>query len=142
MPPNRSGLGSSVLNTTRQIGITLGIAVLGAFVLNRYPVNITSQLTQRGVPDSISTTIANQVAATGAGASKLPLPRHLPISPLALHQAINQAFVDSIKAAFILVGIAMLVSALLAVFLLVGQKWSATETGVELAEAPVTTVVS
>ena len=66
----------------------------------------------------------------------------LPISPLALHQAINQAFVDSIKAAFILVGIAMLVSALLAVFLLVGQKRYATETGVELAEAPVTTVVS
>jgi hypothetical protein len=59
-----------------------------------------------------------------------------------LHQAINQAFVDSIKAAFILVGIAMLVSALLAVFLLVGQKRFATETGVELAEAPVTTVVS
>ncbi len=72
----------------------------------------------------------------------LPLPKHLPIAPLALHQAINQAFVDSIKAVFILVGIAMLVSALLAVFLLVGQKRSATETGVELAEAPVTTVVS
>ncbi len=68
----------------------------------------------------------------------LPLPKHLPIAPLALHQA----FVDSIKAVFILVGIAMLVSALLAVFLLVGQKRSATETGVELTEAPVTTVVS
>src|SRR6266700_2351451 len=62
-PQERSGLGSSILNTCRTVGITLGVAVLGAFVLQQFPGNIASQLTQRGLSDSVSATIAEKIAA-------------------------------------------------------------------------------
>src|SRR2546427_797692 len=48
-PAARAGLGSSVLNTFRLVGFTLGAAVLGTFVLLQFSGNIASQLVQRGV---------------------------------------------------------------------------------------------
>src|SRR5579859_854433 len=134
-PANRSGLGSSVLNTTRQVGIALGIAVLGAFVLNQLPGNITSQLIKRGVSGPMSATIANKIAAAGGGASQAPLSGHLPFPPAVLHQAVNQAFVDSFHGAYLILAIALVVSALLVAFLL-QKKQPATTTSVEAAVAP------
>jgi DHA2 family methylenomycin A resistance protein-like MFS transporter len=80
-PQERSGLGSSILNTSRTIGITLGVAVLGAFVLQQFPGNIASQLTQHGLPDEVRTTIAGKIASAGAGASQAPQPAHPPLPP-------------------------------------------------------------
>jgi EmrB/QacA subfamily drug resistance transporter len=129
-PTNRSGLGSAVLNTTRQIGIALGIAILGAVVLNQLPGNITSQLTGRGAPGPISATIANKIAAAGGGASQAPLSGHLPFPPAELHQAVNQAVVDSFHVAWLILAIALLVTAVLVAFL-VRPKQPATRTSVE-----------
>ncbi len=139
-PPTRAGLGSSMFNTSNRIGNTLGIAVLGAFVVQQFSGNITSQLTQRGVPASISATIANKIAAAGAQASQAPLSGRLPLPPAALHQAINQAFVDALHGSFLIAGIVLLAAAVLVAFLL-QQKRPATRTGVEAAEAQVTTVL-
>ncbi len=36
-PSDRSGLGSSILNTCRTVGILLGVTVLGAIVLQQFP---------------------------------------------------------------------------------------------------------
>jgi DHA2 family methylenomycin A resistance protein-like MFS transporter len=124
-PPQRSGLGSSILNTCRTIGITLGVAVLGAFVLQQFPGNIASQLTQRGLPSPISATIADKIAAAGAGASQAPQPGHLPLPPAALHQAISQAFVDTLHGTFLISAIGLFAAALLVAFLL-WQKQRAT----------------
>lgn len=140
-PQERSGLGSSILNTCRTVGITLGVAVLGAFVLQRFPGNIASQLTQRGLPDSVSATIAGKIAAAGAGASQAPQPGHLPLPPAVLHQAISQAFVDTLHGTFLISGIALLAAALLVAFLL-QQKQQQTGTIVESAGLPETTVAS
>lgn len=115
-PPNRAGLGSSTFNTSRQLGVTLGIAVFGTIVVQFFSSNMVSQLTQRGVSSSLSTTIANRIAAAGADAGNRSLPKHFPISPVALHQAINQAFVDAIHSSFLISGIALLVSALVVAF--------------------------
>jgi EmrB/QacA subfamily drug resistance transporter len=140
-PPTRAGLGSSMFNTSNRLGNTLGIAVLGAFVLQQFSSNITSQLTQRGVPASISATIANKIAAAGAGASQAPGPGHLPLPPAALHQAINQAFVDALHGSFLIAGIALLVTAVLVAFLL-QQKQPATKTSGAPADVQVTTAAS
>jgi EmrB/QacA subfamily drug resistance transporter len=117
-PPQRSGLGSSILNTCRTVGITLGVAVLGAFVLQQFPGNIASQLTQRGLPGPISATIAERIAAAGAGASQAPQPGHLPLPPAVLHQAISQAFVDTLHGTFLISAIGLLAAALLVAFLM------------------------
>ena len=135
-PPDRSGLGSSVLNTSRQMGSTLGIAVLGAYVVQQFARNILSQLTQRGVPASISVAIANNVAASGAQASQALPPGNLPLSPVALHQAISQAFVDALHGSFLISGIALFAVALLAVF---SFQQGRTGKSAELTEAIVST---
>ncbi len=129
-PQERSGLGSSTLNTCRTVGITLGVAVLGAFVLQQFPGNIASQLTQRGLPGPISATIAEKIAAAGAGASQAPQPGHLPLPPAVLRQAISQAFVDTLHGTFLISAIGLLAAALLVVFLM-RPKQPATRMSVE-----------
>jgi EmrB/QacA subfamily drug resistance transporter len=135
-PPTRAGLGSSMVNTSRQVGITLGIAVLGAVVLQQFSGNITSQLTQRGVPVPISTTIADKIAAAGGQASQIHLSGRLPLSQISLHQAVNQAFVDAVHVSFLISGIALLAAGLL-VAILFSYKQRSTVTSAE----PVDSVV-
>ena len=137
-PPTRAGLGSSVNNTSRQVGGALGVAVLGSFVLQQFASNIASQLAQRGVAGPIGATIASRIAAAGAQASQVPLPGRLPLPQAALHQAINQAFVDALHGSFLITGIIMLVTAVLVACLL-WQKQPATKTSVAPAGAGVLT---
>ena len=117
-PPTRAGLGSSVNNTSRQVGTTLGVAVLGTVVVQQFASNIASQLTQAGVPASLGATIASKIATAGAQASQVSLPGRLPLPPAALHQAINQAFVDALHGTFLIAGVGLLVAALLVAFLM------------------------
>ena len=126
-PRERAGLGSSVNTTSRQIGSSLGVAVLGAVVLQQFSSNIVSQLTQAGLPARLGTAIADKIAAAGAQASQVRLSGRLPLPPAALHQAINQAFVDALHVSFLMVGLCMLVTAVLVACLL-RQKQPATKT--------------
>src|SRR5215471_12851403 len=109
-PPQLAGLGSSVNNTSRQVGISLGVAVLGTIVLQQFGSNIVSQLTRRGVPAPLSTTIASKLGSFGAQASQVRLAVRLPLPPTALHQAINQAFVDALHGSYLIAAIAILVA--------------------------------
>ncbi len=126
-PLTRVGLGSSVNNTSRQVGGALGVAVLGTFVLQQFAGNIASQLAQRGVPGPLGAAIASKIVDAGAQASQVPLPGRLPLSPAALHQAINQAFVDALHGSFLIAGISLLVAAVLVAGFL-WQKQPATST--------------
>ncbi len=121
-PAQRSGLGSSILNTCRQLGITLGVAVLGVFVLHQFPGNITSQLMKAGLSPSVSTTIAKKIAAAGAGAHLAPQSGHMPISLAVMHQAIGQAFVDTLHGAFFIAACCLLAAAVLVGFLFQQKK--------------------
>ena len=137
-PPQRAGLGSSVNNTSRQVGGALGVAVLGTVVLQQFSGNIGTQLVQRAYPRQLSATIARNIANAGAQASQIRLPGRLPLSPAVLHQAINQAFVDALHVSFLITGITMLVTAVLVGFLL-WQKQPVPTTSIELhgvREAP------
>jgi DHA2 family methylenomycin A resistance protein-like MFS transporter len=140
-PPERAGLGSSVNNTSRQVGGALGVAVLGSIVLQQFSGNIASQLTQAGVPGPLGAMIASRIAAAGAQASQIPLPGRLPLPPAALHQAINQAFVDALHVSFLIGGITMLVTAILVAFLL-WQKQPAIKTSRVPADAQMLTPVT
>jgi MFS family permease len=117
-PPERAGLGSSILNTGRTVGLSLGVAVLGAVVLQQFPGNIASQLTGRGLPGTVSAAIAQRIASAGAGAGQATQAGRLPLSPAALHQAVGQAFVDALHITFLISASGLLAVALLAAFLL------------------------
>ena len=140
-PLTRAGLGSSVNNTSRQVGGALGVAVLGTFVLQQFTRNITSQLTQVGVPEPLGTTIASRIATAGAQASQIRLSGRLPFPPATLHQAINQAFVDALHGSFLISGIVLLTVALLAAFLLRDSQRQ-TETSGEPTEVSIPTGAS
>ena len=137
-PQARAGLASSLLSTSRQIGASLGVAVLGTFVLQQFSGNIVSQLAQRGVAGPVGARIASKIASAGAQASQIPVSGRLPLSPAALHQAIGQAFVDALRGSFLISGIALLATALL-VMLLFPQKQRASRVSAESTDAHVTT---
>ena len=135
-PPQRAGLGSSMFNTSNRVGNTVGVAVLGAVVVQLFSGNIASQLTSAGVSPSISATIANTLAAAGGQASQLHLSGRLPVSPAVLHQALNQAFVDSIHGAFLIGAIAFIAAALLVAFLFPQQRGAKTSAAPSEARVP------
>lgn len=137
-PPARSGLGSSLLNTCRQVGITLGVAALGAILLQQFPGNIASQLARAGLPAKASATIARKIAAAGAGATQAAQPGRSPLPLAVLHQAIGQAFADSLHVTFLISGIILLVTAVLVALFLRTVRPSATKASVEeVADVPV-----
>ncbi|HEX8997626.1 MAG TPA: DHA2 family efflux MFS transporter permease subunit [Ktedonobacterales bacterium] len=121
-PPTRAGLGSSVVNTSRQIGSVLGIAVLGAIVVPNEATNLTMSLTMAHLPMHTAATIANVIATAGANAGSLHLTQRLPLSAPSLHALIGGAFTDALHPAFITGGCALLAVAVLAMAFLRPQR--------------------
>lgn len=117
-PPARAGLGSSMVNTSRQIGGVLGIAVLGAIVQNQEASNLASKLGGLHIPAGVRTTIATTIASAGASARQIHLSEQLPIPTTALHTVLGQSFTDALHASFVISGVALLCVALLSVALL------------------------
>jgi EmrB/QacA subfamily drug resistance transporter len=123
-PAARTGLASSLASTSRQVGVTLGIALLGDLVIQLFASNIVSQLVQRGVPSAASAAIASTVASAGAQASQIPLTGKLPVSPEILHQIIELSFVDALHESFLITGIVLFVTSLLVIILFPRKKRS------------------
>jgi EmrB/QacA subfamily drug resistance transporter len=105
----RSGLASSMVSVSRQVGSTLGVAVLGAFVFQGFSGNIATQLAQRGVAGPLGARIADKIAAAGAQASQLPLAGRLSLSQAALHLA----FVDALRGSLLISSIGLFAVAVL-----------------------------
>ena len=51
LPPSKAGVGSAVNDTTREIGGTLGVAVVGSVFSSLYGPRVATSLTGLGVPD-------------------------------------------------------------------------------------------
>ena len=76
-PPQRSGSGSAVQNTVRQVGAVFGVAILSSVVGTVYSNNMTPLLEGKPLPpealqaatDSIGGTneVADRLAASGPG---------------------------------------------------------------------------
>lgn len=130
-PPQRTGLGSSMYNTSNEVGNTLGVAVIGALVVQQFAGNLASQLSQHGLAADVSARVAGSIAAAGAQASQLPVSTPLPFSSAVLHQIIGQAFVDALHSSFLLSAISLLLAA---VVVAVWFKQPAPQTGVEAAD--------
>ncbi len=126
-PPNRAGLGSSMVNTSRQIGSVFGIALLGALVEHQFSGNLVTSLTGLGVPSQVSGQIADAITSAGAQAGRVQLSGRLPISPGTLHLTIAQSFTDALHVSFATAGIALLAAALLCAILLRRRRQAAAD---------------
>jgi DHA2 family methylenomycin A resistance protein-like MFS transporter len=117
-PPNRAGLGSSMVNTSRQLGSVFGIALLGALVQSQFASKLTDNFASAGVPAPLRDTLATIFSSAGAQASRVHLPGRLPIPAGTLHSVLGQSFTDALHISFFTAGIALLLAGLLAVALL------------------------
>jgi EmrB/QacA subfamily drug resistance transporter len=96
LPRSQAGLASGILNTSRQVGGSVGIALLGAVFSNRF----------RGA-------LPAEVRAHMGGASG-----GFQAVPPAVRRVVGEAFVTGIHAGYLVAGSALLVGTLLAVTLL------------------------
>jgi predicted MFS family arabinose efflux permease len=133
--PALRGQASGVIQTTRQIGATLGIALMGTVVANVQASQIGDVLTQQaGVPESRVPAVERQVGAavqSGRGA-----PAGVPDS---LVESLKEAVTTAISSAYWVAAFVLLVSALAAGALLRRQRAADAPVGDEgaaEAEAP------
>jgi EmrB/QacA subfamily drug resistance transporter len=128
--PNRAGLASSVANTTRQTGIVVGIALLGALVQTRAVTSAASALRSLPLPPGAAHWLA---AALGHGGAEAPLPSRLPagVSAEQLHQVSAAAYIHGIHGAFLVSGFILVAAAVAAALLLrpVSAKLAAPAAG-------------
>jgi MFS family permease len=107
----RSGLASSVANTTRQTGTVIGIALLGALVQTRAVASASASL--HALPASVAGPLAGLL---GHGGAQAPLPATLPAgySAARFHQIAASAYIDGIHGSYAVGGIVLLVAAVIA----------------------------
>jgi EmrB/QacA subfamily drug resistance transporter len=72
LPPDKAGVGSAVNDTTRELGGTLGVAVVGSVLSSAYGSHVVSALTGLGVPGRVASEAGQSVAAGLTVAGHLP----------------------------------------------------------------------
>jgi EmrB/QacA subfamily drug resistance transporter len=72
LPAAKAGVGSAVNDTTREVGGTLGVAVVGSVLSSAYASHVTTALAALGVPAAAASTAGQSVAAGIAVAGHLP----------------------------------------------------------------------
>ncbi len=112
VPPRIAGSASGVLNTARNLGQVLGIAVLGSVLQNRLGVNVADQIQTANLPANLQ----EQVVAVSKQSQFELLPGIVPADLFnTVWHNVQLAFVDSIHNTFIVGAIACLIAAGLAV---------------------------
>ncbi len=107
LPQDRAGVGSAVNDTTREVGGSVGIAVLGSIMASMYKANMSDVLDRLGaVPDQI-----RELALDSVGAA-LQVSVNAP-DPIAAQLAIRTAFTDAITSAFLIAGLVTIATAAL-----------------------------
>ncbi|MEU6663518.1 DHA2 family efflux MFS transporter permease subunit [Streptomyces sp. NPDC046821] len=106
LPADRAGSGSGLLMTVRQMGGAIGIALLGALLASAYG----SRLDTAGLPGPAASAAGDSVVAAHAVAARLGDP--------ALTASADTAYVHGMTVVLLVVGVASLVTALLAAALL------------------------
>jgi hypothetical protein len=91
LPREKAGVGSAVSNTIRQLGGSLGVAVLGSVLAASYRGSMGS--TVAGLPEAVRHTAGESIAGTYGVASALGAAGRSLIAPA------NAAFVDAMHLA-------------------------------------------
>lgn len=108
--PTQTGIASGILNTSNRLGGVLGIALQGAILTQQLASDLKRSLSAWGLPSNLQDRL---IADALHGGSKVPSDLPSSISALALHQAINNAFVSGLHAAVLTASVALLTGALL-----------------------------
>ncbi|GAB17083.1 putative drug resistance transporter [Gordonia effusa NBRC 100432] len=107
LTPEQAGAGSAINDTTREIGGTLGVAVLGSVLTSVYTANVGVRLTDLGVP-APARDIAQQSVMAGVEVA-IRAPQQ---AADAVHAAVSDVFIDGLQqATWVAVGISLVSAA-------------------------------
>jgi hypothetical protein len=93
LPTSKAGAGSAVNDTTREIGGTLGVAVVGSVMSSLYGPRVVDALSGLGVPTTAVNAARESVIAGLTVTSNLPHSLQAPA-----RAAVSQAFMDGLQA--------------------------------------------
>jgi hypothetical protein len=113
LPPDKAGVGSAVNDTTREVGGTLGVAVVGSVLSSAYGSHVVSALSGLGVPARVAAEAGQSVVAGMAVAGHLPSGLHE-----AAAAAAQQAFVTGVHQGSLVAAGATAAAALVALIFL------------------------
>jgi EmrB/QacA subfamily drug resistance transporter len=130
LPPARAGVGSAVNDATRELGGTLGVAVVGSLFSSVYAAQLADGAFG-SAPDGVLARAQDSVAAAVTASGGDP----------ALLAAAQDAFLSGLAAGCILVGVLCLVAAAIASVTLPGRRFVAPSPAgaVEREDVPVVT---
>jgi EmrB/QacA subfamily drug resistance transporter len=109
LPPDKAGAGSAVNDTTRELGGTLGVAVIGSVLSSVYASHVASALTSHGVPAAAVASARESVVAGLTVAGQLP-----PGLQAIAADAARQAFISGLSAGSLVAAGGTLLAALAA----------------------------
>jgi len=72
LPPSKAGVGSAVNDTTRELGGTLGVAIVGSVMSSAYSSHVLSALDKIGAPAALTSAAQQSVTAGMHAAAYLP----------------------------------------------------------------------
>ncbi len=110
LPREMAGVGSAINDTSREVGGTLGVAIIGSIFATTYGPRVVEFLGGFGLPDEALATAEESVGAAyvvAEGAAD-------PAAAEAIRAAAGSAFLDGFQAACITVGVVAMLGALLA----------------------------
>ena len=113
LPPARAGVGSAVNDATRELGGTLGVAVIGSLFSSLYADELVERL--RGLPSATVDQAADSVAFSDALATADPT----------LLDAVNSAFLVGLHAGCLTIGTLCLLGAVFSAVALPGRRFAA-----------------
>lgn len=112
LPPARAGVGSAVNDATRELGGTLGVAVVGSLFASQYADSLVSSLRGR-VGSGLLDQAGESVGFADALANQVP----------GLSEIVDASFIDGLNLACIVVGILCVVGAAIGFWSLPGDRY-------------------
>ena len=100
VPAERSGMAASTVNTSRQLGGVLAVAILGAVVNARLVADLGDRLTKLGVPGSLKPIVLHAVTNGGLPANAIAAAAANPVAAIAAatHPGILNKVLDAAEA--------------------------------------------
>jgi EmrB/QacA subfamily drug resistance transporter len=129
---DKAGVGSAVNDTTRELGGTLGVAIVGSVFASVYSGRIGSASALAALPGDVRSAMEHSMAAAYKVIGQLPADR-----AAGVHAAVNHAFLDGMRVgSLVCAAIALAAAVVVAGLLPARARRSATEINEQAASAP------
>jgi EmrB/QacA subfamily drug resistance transporter len=113
LSPDKAGVGSAINDTTRELGGTLGVAIVGSVFASVYSGHLGSSSALAALPENVRSTMERSMAAAYKVVGQLPAGRATDV-----RDAVNHAFLHGLQiGAVVCAGIALVAACAVAALL-------------------------